>query len=69
MRNILLLAFLLFTSSDFAQGGFYWIKFKDKKNNPYSLSNPQPFLSSKSIERRAKQNIALDSISILVKLF
>ncbi|NVO02057.1 MAG: S8 family peptidase [Bacteroidetes bacterium] len=35
------------------------VKFKDKNNSPYSLSNPSAFLSAKAITRRAIQNISL----------
>jgi serine protease AprX len=37
-----------------------WVGFKDKDHSPYSLSRPHEFLSHKSIERRLKQNIAVD---------
>ena len=37
----------------------YLVLFKDKANSPYSLNNPNTFLSSKSLERRRKLNIAL----------
>ena len=41
-----------------AQGSAkYWISFKDKKSTPYSLNNPQAFLSNRSIERRKKAKI------------
>ena len=33
--------------------GRYRISFTDKKNSPYSVDNPQAFLSQKAIERRA----------------
>ncbi len=38
----------------------YLVLFKDKANGPYSLNNPNTFLSSKSLERRRKLNIALN---------
>ncbi|CAM3509301.1 S8 family serine peptidase [Aquirufa ecclesiirivi] len=37
----------------------YLILFKDKANSPYSLSQPDKFLSTRSIERRRKFKIAL----------
>ena len=40
--------------------GRYWIQFKDKKNSPYALDNPQQFLSQRSIQRRSNQNIICD---------
>ncbi|MES2619229.1 MAG: S8 family serine peptidase [Bacteroidota bacterium] len=58
-NNLLLLSFLLALQLS-GQGNNYWIKFKDKNNNLYSISNPQQFLSNTSIERRTKQNIGLN---------
>lgn len=37
----------------------YWIEFTDKNNSPYSISNPEEFLSQRSIERRLKQGIPI----------
>jgi serine protease AprX len=38
----------------------YFVQFKDKENNGFSLDKPEKFLSQKSIQRRKNQNIALD---------
>jgi serine protease AprX len=46
--------------------GKYWIKFKDKNNSPYSISNPSAFLTAKSIARRTNQSIAIDITDIPV---
>jgi len=56
-----LLVLFLFSVASFAQTApsKYWIRFKDKNNSPYSISNPAAFLSSKSIERRTKQGITI----------
>ncbi len=35
----------------------YWVRFTDKNNSPYSINNPEAYLSSKAIERRTKQGI------------
>ncbi len=43
---------------------YCWVKFKDKKNNGYSLSNPVQFLSQRSIDRRNSQGIALDTTDL-----
>ena len=40
---------------------YFWIKFKDKNNNGYSFTNPNQFLSQRSIDRRTTQGIAIDS--------
>lgn len=44
----------------------YWVKFKDKNNSPYSVSNPSAFLSARSIARRSNQGIAVDLTDIPV---
>ena len=38
----------------------YVVFLKDKNNNPYTLTNPQEFLSQRAIERRNKFNIPFD---------
>ncbi len=57
-KNILtwLISSLLLVSQMPAQKK-YWVKFKDKNNNPYSLTNPSEFLTQKSMDRRSKYNI------------
>ena len=35
----------------------YWVEFTDKNDSPYSIDDPIEFLSQKSIDRRATQNI------------
>lgn len=37
----------------------YWVKFTDKNNSPYSINNPEAFLSPKAIDRRNAQGIAI----------
>ncbi len=48
---------------------FYWVGFTDKKNSPYSLSDPAEYLSERAISRREKQNIAIDSLDLPVNPF
>jgi hypothetical protein len=38
----------------------YWVKFTDKTNTPYSIENPEDFLSQKAIDRRTNQGIAIE---------
>jgi subtilisin family serine protease len=45
------------------------IKFTDKKNSPYSVSQPSVYLSQKAIQRRFKQNITIDSTDLPVNPF
>ena len=52
--------------SSYSQFSKYIIRFKDKNNSPYSLSNPSPYLSAKSILRRTNQNISIDSTDLPV---
>jgi subtilisin family serine protease len=35
----------------------YYIQFTDKSNSPYSINNPEEFLTQRAIDRRAKYNI------------
>ena len=44
----------------------YWVKFADKANSPYSIDNPEEFLSQRALERRARLNIAIDEYDIPV---
>lgn len=63
MRKIIsLLTFSLFLQVAFAQTSkTYLVVFKDKNNSAYLISNPEKFLSEKSIARRQKQGIAINS--------
>ncbi|GAB4126111.1 MAG: S8 family serine peptidase [Raineya sp.] len=38
---------------------YYFVPFKDKQGTPYQISKPEEFLSSRSLERRKKQNIVI----------
>ena len=44
----------------------YWVQFTDKDNTPYSLAAPQDYLSQRALERRARQNIPIDSLDLPV---
>jgi hypothetical protein len=57
-KNLLVFLLLTIQLSAFAQNQ-YLVIFKDKANSTYSVSNPKQFLSDRSIQRRAKQNIAI----------
>lgn len=37
----------------------YWIAFTDKANSPYSIENPEAFLSDEALERRRAQGIGV----------
>lgn len=67
MRTFIFLWVVCFIHIElFSQTGYYFVYFKDKQNNPYSLTNPSNFLSQRSILRRTKQNINLDSLDLPV---
>jgi len=44
----------------------YWVQFTNKDHTPYSLSEPSAYLSPRTIERRARQGIAIDSLDLPV---
>ncbi len=48
------LLLLIFTTNIFSQSNTrYWVAFKDKSASPYTVTNPQQFLSQRAINRRA----------------
>jgi len=53
--------FTLYTSGQFSK---YVVRFKDKAGTPYTIDNPSAYLSGKSIYRRTKQNILIDSTDL-----
>lgn len=61
---------ILFVTAFFAQAqiatNIYWVKFADKANSPYSIDNPEEFLSQRALERRARLNIEIDEYDIPV---
>lgn len=44
----------------------YWIKFKDKKGTPFSISKPADYLGTAAIERRTRYNIPVDETDLPV---
>lgn len=44
----------------------YWVQFTDKAHTPYSLSEPQAYLSPRAIQRRMRQGIPIDSLDLPV---
>jgi hypothetical protein len=65
LRFIFILFVLLFQQVS-AQDYKFLVRFRDKNNNGFSLENPSNFLSAKSILRRQKQNIPIDSSDLPV---
>lgn len=60
--------FLLVTISAIAQTApdTYWVQFSNKDNTPYSLSQPEQFLSARALARRQAQGTALDQLDLPV---
>lgn len=44
----------------------YWVQFTDKNNSPYSLDDPEAYLSQRALQRRANQGIAIDEYDLPV---
>lgn len=44
----------------------YWVQFADKNNSPYSIDNPEAYLSPRALQRRANLGIAIDEYDIPV---
>ncbi len=64
-RFLVLLCFLPgFSPEVKSQDFMFRIELKDKGKPPYSIDNPSAYLSQKSIERRQKQGIAIDSTDL-----
>lgn len=65
---LVLLAFLLPLGGSFAQSApdTYWVQFTDKSATPYSIDQPEAFLSARAIQRRTQQGIAIDDLDLPV---
>lgn len=68
MKYLLTCALLIgfFFNDAAAQFSRYIIRLKDKNGTPYSLSNPISYLSQRSIDRRTRYSIAIDSSDLPV---
>jgi hypothetical protein len=64
----LLLIFLLFASSIAFSQEAAWVYFTDKPNQATYLANPLTMLTQRSIDRRTRQNIALDTKDVPISL-
>ena len=64
------LSLILMVCAVFAQAqiatNVYWVQFADKANSPYSIDNPEEFLSQRALERRARLDIGIDEYDIPV---
>ena len=68
MKKIYLAVIFLVTASLTAKSQYtrYVVQLKDKKGTAHSLSNPSTYLSAKSIERRTRQKLTIDSTDLPV---
>lgn len=67
LKGLLIVFFITFSSFAKAQlSYFYYVQFTDKKNSPYSLSQPEAYLSQRAIERRETFKIPIDSVDLPV---
>jgi len=58
--NLLIIVFLMgLAQSLIAQDNYYFLAFKDKLNNGFSITQPNKFLSQKAIDRRIRQGVAI----------
>jgi serine protease AprX len=66
--SFIILFTFLFQSETEAQRKYdvYWVSFKDKKDNPYSIFHPQEYLSARAIERRSRFGISIDESDLPV---
>jgi serine protease AprX len=65
-RNVLFILSIFFIFQSFQSKGqdYFWVSFTDKNNTEYSINKPEEFLSDRSIQRRIKQNIPIDSLDL-----
>jgi len=61
---LIVLFFLSVDSLRSQESQMYRLYLKDKGNPPFSLTRPEDFLSSKSIDRRKRQNLPVDSFDL-----
>ena len=65
-RIVLISTALMFHFTILSQEHRYFVFFKDKSDSPYSLSQPQAYLSDLAIQRRQKQGIQITSTDLPV---
>jgi serine protease AprX len=67
MKKIILFTIIgLFVAKadSYAQFSKYIIRLKDKGTNPFTLANPSAYLTARSIQRRTRYSIAIDSTDL-----
>lgn len=66
MKPIITVIFCIFLATNATAQTRYIVKFKDKGTNPFSIANPTQYLSQRSLQRRTRYNIAIDSLDLPV---
>ena len=68
MRILITILFSSFVISISAQTGpdTYWVQFTDKDATPFTIGEPQEYLSERSITRRQNQGISIDESDLPV---
>jgi len=66
VRIKLLLIFIILPIFATAQVNRYMVFFTDKDNTPYSIDQPEQFLSQKAISRRMKTNVEITEVDLPV---
>lgn len=61
MRLLLIILALVSIEQMSAQKQNYWVLLNDKSSTPFSIENPQEYLSQRAIDRRESQGISIDS--------
>jgi serine protease AprX len=64
--KVLLFFIIIFFSNQASSQSRFVVKFKNKGFNTFTLANPSAYLSAKSIERRTKYNLPIDSTDLPV---
>ena len=62
---LLFIAVSVFAQAQIATN-IYWVQFTDKNNSPYSIDNPEAYLSPRALQRRANLNIGIDEYDLPV---
>ena len=62
---LLFLAVTFFAQAQIATN-IYWIQFTDKNNSPYSIDNPEAYLSPRALQRRANLGLTIDEYDLPV---
>jgi len=60
----LCISLMFFSEPLIAQLNTYIVTFSNKNNSPYSLANPEQYLSQRAIERRTRYDIPIDSTDL-----